>query len=239
LPKGDEVMTDEQILRACGLEPLKQFASRKNHVYRVCGPEGFLVAKVFTPKKAGICAQEFVFLNQARQGGVLVPQPLNILEERILLLEELEGESLGDFLNRTLSLKIAAAAGYWLAALHRLSGPPGQSLLKGDCTLRNFLVLEQQSVAGLDFEEAHFGRPVEDLGEICASVLATDPMFTPAKGNLCRRLVEAYAEKAERASLAGLEQEVAASLKRFAAYRPHQANLLQRKAREILLGGLP
>ena len=93
---------------------------------------------------------------------------------------------------------------------------------------------------GVDFEEAHLGRPVEDVGAICGSILETRPAFRAWKYGLCRRLVERYEELSRRE----LRDDVGASIAEFLRFKagwredPEEKELLREKADELQKEGL-
>lgn len=99
--------------------------------------------------------------------------------------------------------------------------------------MRNFVLGPRGTLHGVDFEEAAPGDPLRDLGQICASILDTEPMFTPVKTALCRRLIASYGRLTGQCDLEGrLTAFIAAALRETAGRRPAQrAYLLEQSDR--------
>ncbi len=219
---------------------LHRFRSKKNRVYLVENSNGRFLLKLYRPPHHRRSAAEHGVLQEAYRRGAAVPQPLAFSEERALLMEYIAGENLCDLLNRRCRPVYADMLAEWFACFHRcFSRPGGTTLLRGDANLRNFVVSRRGALYGIDFEEAAPGRPEQDLGQICASILDTEPMFTPAKAVLCRRLIVRYGQMAGREnpehSLAG---PIAAALRESARRRPQQRRHLLREAGRLERKGL-
>nr|WP_255565427.1 hypothetical protein [Gelria sp. Kuro-4] len=224
-----------QLLEGYGLTVLERYRSKKNRVYRVSDGRRELAAKLYTC--AAACAREKSALLEAGARGIAVPRPLALLREDLLLLEKVTGTNLCDVLNQTLEATLARRLGTWLGELHARFRRGGCTLLKGDAVLRNFLVGAGGQLYGLDWEESREGEPLSEVGEACASVLSTDPMFTPAKYRLVTELLAAYEEAAQAGALPAVIPHVAAALRRFAGFRPRQAELLLAQAAELEVSG--
>lgn len=158
-----------------------------------------VVVKRFFSGKAGV---EFETLLRARSKGVSVPLPF-WKEGEYLVEEYIEGEGCDRLINQMFRSDIAETIGKWLADFHaKLSDERGHTIL-GDASLSNFISSEGR-VFCVDLEDARLGEPVEDLGDMSACILGSEPFFTPVKFDLCLRMISSYeqasgAEMRERA----------------------------------------
>jgi tRNA A-37 threonylcarbamoyl transferase component Bud32 len=207
------------------------FPSRKNRVYRISTEIGELVMKIF---QTGRTEQEFSVLREAFDRGLKVPEPYEVFEN-LLFMEFVSGCSLCDSLNETLDPKYAAELAEWFGEFHESFRDGDISLVKSDSNLRNFLV-SKRGIVGVDFEFAHTGNPMEDIGEACAFILDTDPIFTAEKYELCHTFLRVYQE-ATGADLAGISDSIAHALREAAHFRQNQRDLLLLKATEIAESG--
>jgi len=161
---------------------LRRLKSKKNRVYLVESKEGHFVLKLYRAPHHRRSVVEHRVLQEACRKGLAVPQPVAFIEKKALLMEYIPGENLCDLLNRRCLVEYADKLADWYGSFHRcFSCPGGEFLIKGDSILRNFIVRADGSLYGVDFEETAPGDPARDIGQICASILDTDPMFTPAK----------------------------------------------------------
>ena len=90
---------------------------------------------------------------------------------------------------------------------------------------------------GVDLEESRMGSPVEDIGQMCSSILTTDPMFTPEKFNLCKVFIDAYVESAPGRIL-NVNDEIAYALLEKIQWRPDDEELLRNFSKKIREHGL-
>lgn len=228
---------DPQIVRFRDFSPETEvtgvfgFPSRKNRVYRISTEIGDLVLKVF---QTGRTEQEFSVLREAFDRGLKVPEPYQIFEN-LLFMEFVSGRSLCDSLNESLDAKYAVELAEWFGEFHRSFRDEDASLVKSDSNLKNFLV-SKRGMVGVDFEFAHMGDPIEDIGEACAFILDTDPMFTAEKYELCHTFLRVYQE-ATGADLVGISDSIAHALREAARFRQNQRDLLLLKATEIAESG--
>ena len=210
----------------------RRLKSKKNRVYLVENRNGLFVLKLYRAPHHLRSAAEYRVLREASRNGVPVPQPVAFIEGKALLMQHVPGENLCDLLNRRCLPEYADKLARWYASFHRrFSRLDGTALLRGDSNLRNFILREDGYLFGVDFEEAEWGDPARDMGQICASILDTEPMFTPEKAALCRRLIARYGEITGRGSLEGnLVGHIAQALKETARRRPRQRRYLLRQA---------
>lgn len=150
----------------------------------------------------GKCGIEFEALLVSRQGGLAVPHPL-WMEGDYLVMEYLPGESCEMLINSMFSSEAAEGMGAWLSAFHKRDRASPWANIIGDAVLSNFLMSDGR-VFGVDLEDSCRGDPLDDLGQISASILASEPFFTPIKFDLCQRLIASY----DRASSAESREKV-------------------------------
>ena len=139
---------------------------------------------------SGKCGNEFESLLQARLAGIEVPYPL-MKDDEYLVMEYIPGDACDLLINRFFSNAAADGIGKWLARYHVLSRDDKASKIVGDAVLSNFL-LHDGRVYGVDLEDSRIGNPLDDLGQMAASVLGSEPFFTPIKFDLCMRLLKSY-----------------------------------------------
>ena len=147
-------------------------------------------------------------------------------------MRHIPGENLCDLLNRRCLIEYADKLARWVRILPPpLQAPRWNHPAQGDSNLRNFILRKDGSLFGVDFEETAWGDPSRDIGQICASILDTEPMFTPAKAALCRRLIARYGEIAGQESLEyRIVSQIARALRETAQRRPRQRRYLVKQA---------
>ncbi|NMD32734.1 MAG: aminoglycoside phosphotransferase family protein [Firmicutes bacterium] len=219
---------------------LRRLKSKKNRVYLVESKEGHFVLKLYRAPHHRRSVVEHRVLQEACRKGLAVPQPVAFIEKKALLMEYIPGENLCDLLNRRCLVEYADKLADWYGSFHRcFSCPGGEFLIKGDSILRNFIVRADGSLYGVDFEETAPGDPARDIGQICASILDTDPMFTPAKAALCRQLMTRYGRITGQGNLEfRLTEQVALALRETSRHRPRQRRYLLRQAELLEQEGL-
>jgi len=215
----------------CQVFAIKRFPSKKNRVFHVKTVCGDAVLKLFV---TGNASNEFNVLKETYHLRLNVPEPYTLFDN-LLFMEYVEGLNMCDVLNDSLQAVHAVKLAEWFTNFHEVFRKDGVTLVKSDAILKNFLKTER-GIIGLDFEFAHLGNPVEDIGEMCAHILDTNPMFTPEKYNLCRVFSETY-HKLSSFSLSGLVESTAQALEAAANFRPGQRETLLKKASEIRAKG--
>ncbi len=161
--------------------------SRKNRVWVVETDVRPVVLKQFL---SGKCADEFEALLRARKAEINVPYPFHT-EDDYIVLEYLQGDSCETMINHLFSMDVAAGIGRWLAQFHRALADDDALQTMSDAVLSNFIFHDNQ-VYGLDLEDSHPGEPLDDLGQMAASILSSEPMFNPVKFDLCRKMILSY-----------------------------------------------
>lgn len=203
------------------------FFSRKNTVFKSVFQGEIVIVKVFGVSRRSLAAKEFSILRQCRDEGVLVPAPIELREEAIIM-EFVEGMTLADSLDRTWldgdamlpdeKPKVAATAeaiGRWLAGFHDAFC---SKTTRGDANARNFIVAGDD-IVGVDFEESSHADVLDDVGQICSSILSMHPMFTKEKIDFCDRLAEAYFSTAGKDRTGDLARATAKALRYYSSFR--------------------
>jgi len=138
----------------------------------------------------GRCGKEFEALVLARSAGLDVPYPL-CKEGDYLVEEYLPGESCEIMINHMSNQQAAEAIGSWMARFHTAFRHDGSTRVMADAVLSNFIFFDGK-VYGVDLENSSFGNELDDLGQAAASILGSEPFFTPMKFDLCLRMLKAY-----------------------------------------------
>lgn len=168
--------------------------SKRNRVEKVPLPgeeNAWAVVKDFGENREGYAAE----LKMARlllAAGVPAA-PILRAEEPVITYRWLEGVPLADLLGRAeegpegeaLLHRAMEALCAWLEGYRAAAG----GIILGDAHLRNFLLLEDGTVAGVDFECCRPGRPEEDAAKLAVFTAAYDPPWTPAKTRLAAFLL--------------------------------------------------
>ncbi len=221
------------------------FFSRKNTVFLSVLDGRLVVVKIFANGASSLAAAEEIILKRCIEKGVVVPGLVGRSGD-VLVLEFVEGETLADTLDGIWLVErqsgeggssrldaIARSLGAWLAAFHAAFD---NNTRRGDAVARNF-IMGSKGVTGIDFEEASDSDVVEDLGEICSSVMSMHPMFTDEKIRFCRAVADSYFAATGEERPEDVGQATSRALRRYAPYR-EDGELLRQKAAEIDKKGL-
>lgn len=141
-----------------------------------------LVAKLFV---TGYFENEIEILRKCHEGNLPVPR-INAAENGVILMEFIPGETLTEQVNKTFDHRIINDLANWYYKFHRITG-----VVKEDPRLRNF-ICNENTIFGLDFEEAHEGHWIIDIAGVSASLLDTDPIYDKRKRVLAWQLLETY-----------------------------------------------
>ncbi len=209
-----------------GLSIIKKFPSRKNSVYLVDRGGWRLVLKVYESDR---WRNEAEALRAARQGGIAVPEVVEV-SEKALLMEFIPGKPVNDYLETGRMGEAVLGVAEWLAYYHKAFRAGDEVRVKSDAIFKNFIVSDR--IYGLDFEGSHAGRPEEDVGEALAYLLDTDPTFTEAKFGLGREFIGRY-EGESGIRLKNIEAHIGRALREAARFRPARGEHLIRMAGEI------
>lgn len=208
------------------------FNSKKNRVFRSVIEGRPCVVKVYRGEWKERAPLEFRLLRDCRDKGVPVPEPIALLDGAIVMAP-VEGEVAGDAFDRmiatssTLELtseqeRLADALARWLAGFHSAFD---FRMGRGDTILKNF-VCTSEGIVGLDFEEAAPGDPLPDLGQLCASALMADPVFTERKVAFAKHLADRYWTCSGQRRGEELGGAVAYAVRHYAQYRANGQELL-------------
>lgn len=206
------MLTDLTALDPLGWEALKEalnqriiidrvrfVPSRKNRVWIIETNVRPVVVKRFL---TGKCGNEFELLLRARKALLDAPLPLAKSGD-YLVSEFVPGETCDVLINHMFSAAASEGIGKWLARFHTGLMEGGRCWIMSDAVPANF-VLCGEDIYGLDLEDSVVGEPLEDVGRMAASMLDTDPLFTPLKFDLCRRMIRSY----ERQSQSDIVEDV-------------------------------
>jgi tRNA A-37 threonylcarbamoyl transferase component Bud32 len=203
---------------------MERFPSRKNKVSKVLLDGKELVEKVYAADRARLATTEYDVLLHCIREGVAVPEPVE-LRNGSIVMKLVAGDNLSALFERsevrhersaTSSDALRDGLASWLASFHRSYG---FRFCRGDCILRNF-IMSGDRLYGLDFEEAHEGDPLEDIGQLWTSILRLRPSFTRERFAFASAVTRAYwkltgAERADSLPLA-----VADGLDHYAPFGP-------------------
>ncbi len=209
------------------------FRSRKNRVFRVRTDGRIRVAKVYPTSGTESARAEFELLTRCVGLRLKVPAPIE-LSDRAIVMTYLEGTPVADLVDPILPsgdasrgqeqaslVSLSTGLANWLATFHRAFD---FGLCRGDTILRNFL-LSNDEVYGLDFEEAHRGDPIQDLGELCANVLGMRPLCGTVNFEFASNVANSYWKAVGESRMGDLAEAVALGLEHYAAYRKDGAVL--------------
>jgi hypothetical protein len=159
---------------------------------------------------SGKSPTEFETLLLAKKAGLEVPFPL-YMDHDYIVTEYIAGESCDRLINHMFSSKAAEGIGGWLGAFHESLESFGRPLVMADAVLPNFLQYDDK-VFGVDLEDALPGEPLDDVGQVAASILGSEPFFTPIKFELCYRMLDGYESRTGMESVESVRPYVAKHL---------------------------
>jgi len=216
------------------------FESKKNTVAYVILKDKPRVLKWFVPGFRQRMKNEY---NVLKKGSSKLNIPLVYeLDEKnnVLVMNYIVGENLCDIVNsRDTSFdekkRLMILLADWFIDFHNFFKTEKAFLIRGDSVLRNFILSDK--IWGVDFEETRPGKPVEDLAEMCASILSTDPMFTSEKFELCKIFIESYTEPVP-GRIINVKDEIAYKLLERIQWRPEKEEILRKYSVKIKKQGL-
>ncbi len=124
---------------------------------------------------------------------------------------EISSNSAGDTKLGQLADHVAS----WLYSFHKAFD---FEYIRGDSILRNFIEVPG-GLVGIDLEESHEGDPIEDLGQVCAYIIATRPMFIDAKFDFARAIVAEYEDRSKSDIRLKLPRSVSCALRYYGGFR--------------------
>jgi tRNA A-37 threonylcarbamoyl transferase component Bud32 len=218
----------------------KNFKSKKNTVAYVTLKNKPRVLKWFVPgfKRQMKTEQEILEKGASKLN---IPTIHEIDEENnVLIMNYIIGENLCDIINSEETSKnekqnLMILLADWYNDFHNFFKKDYQFLIRGDSTLRNFIFSDR--IWGVDFEESRIGRPLEDIGGMCASILTTDPMFTKEKLQLCKKFIDSYIEKAP-GRIININDEISYKILEKIQFRPEREETLREYSKIIKEEGI-
>jgi tRNA A-37 threonylcarbamoyl transferase component Bud32 len=235
-----ELLTSSE--RYQGILIQKRFTSKKNTVAYVLLQGSPRVLKWYVPGLKANMETEASILSKG-SAATHIPSLLDKdPDNNVLIMGYVAGTNLCDILNdqtKTLHDKrhLISSAAAWFATFHQSFKTKDAFRLRGDPTLRNFILKDDQTVWAVDFEESHIGNPVDDIAGFCASLLTTDPMFTTEKYELARHFIATYRSQAPW-PVENTSQAVAYALLERIQWRPEHEDLFRKTAASIKKHGL-
>lgn len=209
----------------------KLIPSRRNRVWVV---ETDVRPVILKRSLSGRAENEFECLLKARDGGLDVPFPLYRSGD-YMVLEYVAGERCDSLINHLFSAEAAEKLGIWLAKFHQEFGRDNSQSIMADAELTNFQLCDGR-VFGMDLEDSCVGEPMEDVGQLIASILGSEPVFTPIKFDLCMRLLESYEKESGMEAVESARPFVSKHLRLAAATRQLFKKTLLEAARSIEYG---
>jgi len=191
--------------------------SRKNTVHAVVLDGQTYVVKVFEGADADErAARESTVLRGCAAKGIPVPSLLAV-RGPVVVMSFIEGKDAMTILDE--GSTDASVLLYGIAAwLCRFHDSFGRNTVRGDCILKNFMVTAS-GIAGMDFEESSTSDPIGDMGQLCASLLSSRPMFTPEKFALARGFRDEYSRMSGTDLSGALPVNTARALEYYAQFR--------------------
>ena len=218
----------------------QKLESKKNTVAYVTLKNKPRVLKWFVP---GFKRQMKIEYNILKKGAnkINIPTIFEMDENNnVLVTNYIIGENLCDVINDKQTSnkekqRLMFLLAEWFNDFHNHFKEIDKFQIRGDSSLRNFILTDR--IWGVDFEESRTGRPVEDLSEMCASILSTDPMFTKEKFQLCKLLLERYNELSP-GRIINANDEISYRLLEKIQWRPDDEEILRKHSKRIKEKGL-
>jgi tRNA A-37 threonylcarbamoyl transferase component Bud32 len=219
----------------------KRFDSKKNTVAYVVSNGQPRVLKWFVPGLRQNMDIEYTVLTKG-SSDVPMPSPFEKdTENHVLVMSYIIGNNICDVINDpSINLdekqKVVAILADWFVRFHRFFKTEDGFRVRGDATLRNF-ILSKNQVWGVDFEESRSGKPGEDVATLCVSLLSTDPMFTDEKFELCQHFLDTYRRSATW-NIENINAEISYAMLERIQWRPKDEEILRNYAMKIRTRGL-
>lgn len=214
----------------------REFKSKKHIVGLVTFEGKIRVFKRYEPSTKQDMQREYLILSSQPHN---VPMPSVYTKDNdnlLLVLQYIPGENLCDLVNSpTVSInekqRLIKLLAHWFISFHTSLRDEKGYTIRGDPHLRNFLFTDK--IWGLDFEESGLGKPEDDIGGLCASILTTDPMFTNEKFHLSQLFIREYERKNNR-NLVDINRCIGVALDEISIQRQTQKDILKRYRKEIV-----
>lgn len=205
--------------------------SRRNRVWVV---ETDVRPVILKRSLSGRAENEFGALLRAREKGLDVPFPLHRSGD-YMVIEYVPGERCDSLINHMFSVEAAEKLGSWFAKFHLEFGDETSQAIMADADLTNFQMWDRK-VYGMDLEDSGVGDAMDDLGQLIASILGSEPVFTPIKFDLCMKLLESYEKESGMEAVESARPFVSKHLRVGATTRPLFRKTLLEAARSLEYG---
>jgi thiamine kinase-like enzyme len=218
----------------------KTFISMKNTVAYVTINNKPRVLKWYIPGLKSHLEKEYDLLKRS-QKHLQVPTVLKKDKiNNVLILNFIIGENVCDILNdentnTSEKERLVTLLADWYINFHNHFKKEKEFIIHGDANLRNFIFNDK--IWGVDFEESRVGKPVEDIAEMCSSILTTDPMFTKEKFDISKVFIDSYLKKAP-GRIIDINDEIAYSILKKIQWRPTQEDFLIKHSKKIKEKGI-
>jgi tRNA A-37 threonylcarbamoyl transferase component Bud32 len=171
------------------------FKSKKNTVCLINLNNKNCVLKTYSPDMEKNLIREFSILSKASTPFKKPKLIEKNLHQHYLLMSYVKGENVCDLINDLTTptqekIHIIQKLARWFSQFHQSNTEHSNCLIHGDANLRNFLY--DDTIIGLDFEEVFIGNPLQDISNLCASILTTEPEFTSEKKRLLDQFLKSY-----------------------------------------------
>ena len=213
----------------------QELKSKKNTVAYVTIDDKPRILKWFVPGFKQMMNNEYNILKKG-SSKINIPAVFEMDEENnVLVTSYINGENLCDIINNDETTfaekqRLMILLAEWFNDFHNFFKKENEFTIRGDPCLRNFILTDR--IWGVDFEESRKGKPVEDIAGMCASILTTDPMFTPEKFKLCKVLIDAYTNVAP-GRITNIDDEIAYALLEKIQWRPEEEDALRKHSKRI------
>lgn len=217
------------------------FESKKNTVAYVISNGQPRVLKWFVPGLRRNMEIEYNVL-QTGFSNLSIPAPFEKdTENNVLVMSYIVGKNICEIINDIETSveekeQVTGQLADWFVRFHTFFKTEKEFRIRGDATLRNF-ILNKNQVWGVDFEESRSGKPSEDLASLCVSLLSTDPMFTDEKFRLCQKFLESY-RRSVQWTVDNINTEIAYAMLERIQWRPKHEEILREYAIKIRKKGL-
>lgn len=218
----------------------KNFKSKKNTVAYVTIDKKPRILKWFVPGLKENMENEYGILSEGYKELNIPAVYEKDDDNNVLHISYILGENLCDLINSEEitdqeKQRLVTLLAQWFNDFHNFFKEDQNFKIRGDPELRNFIFSDK--IYGLDFEESRQGHPVEDIAGMCASILSTDPAFSPLKFKLCEKFIDEYTNLAPGRIL-NINKEIAYSLLEKIQWRPNQEEVLRKYSDRIRKNGL-
>ena len=218
----------------------KRLKSKKNSVTYVTLEGKPCVLKWFVPGFKKQMRTECDILEKGASKLYIPSVHEQDVDNNVLIMNYITGENLCDIINDEKTTtneknKLMILLAEWFIDFHNFFKIDNQFRIRGDSSLRNFIFSDR--IWGVDFEESRYGNPVEDIGDMCASILTTDPMFTTEKFNLCKIFINSYTKNAPGRIL-NINDEISYSILTKIQWRPEQEEIFRKFSKKIKEKGI-